>query len=242
MPKLCVNVDHVATVRQARRTNEPDPVAAALVAERSGAIGITIHLREDRRHIQDRDLRLMREVVRGKLNMEMAPVEEMREIALEIRPDQATLVPESREEITTEGGLDAAGNIDKLPEVIDPLRRTGILVSLFVDPDTQQLEAAASLGVDYVELNTAAYSEAEGRESATQELDKLREAAGRANAMGMGVHGGHGLTYLNVAPIADLPHLEELNIGHSIVSHSVFVGFERAVREMAELIERTGAF
>ncbi len=240
MPKLCVNVDHVATIRQARKTNEPDPVAAALIAERSGAIGITIHLREDRRHIQDRDLCLMREVVRGKLNLEMASVEEMLEIALKVRPDQASLVPERREEITTEGGLDAAGQIAKLPEVIEPLRHAGILVSLFIDPDDAQLEAAKKLGADYVELNTAAYSEAKGREAAERELGALREAAERAHALGMGVHAGHGLTYLNVEPVTALPHLEELNIGHSIVSHSVFVGFERAVREMADLVERTG--
>ena len=240
MPKLCVNVDHVATIRQARKTNEPDPVAAALIAERSGAIGITIHLREDRRHIQDRDLCLMREVVRGKLNLEMASVEEMLEIALKVRPDQVSLVPERREEVTTEGGLDAAGQIAKLPEVIEPLRRAGILVSLFIDPDDAQLEAAQKLGADYVELNTAAYSEAKGREAAERELGALREAAERAHALGLGVHAGHGLTYLNVKPVTALPHLEELNIGHSIVSHSVFVGFERAVREMADLVERIG--
>lgn len=241
MPKLCVNVDHVATIRQARRTNEPDPVAAALIAERSGAIGITIHLREDRRHIQDRDLRLMREVVRGKLNLEMAPVDEMLEIALEIRPDQATLVPERREEITTEGGLDAAGQAGRLSKIIEPLRQAGILVSLFIDPGASQLEAAQKLGVDYVELNTAAYSEAKGRKDTAREVETLREAAERAHAMGLGVHAGHGLTYLNVAPVVDLPHLEELNIGHSIVSHAVFAGFERAVREMAALVERNGA-
>ncbi len=240
MPKLCVNVDHVATIRQARRTNEPDPVAAALIAERSGAIGITIHLREDRRHIQDRDLRLMREVVRGKLNLEMAPVDEMIKIALEIRPDQATLVPERREEITTEGGLDAAGQVGRLSQIIEPLSQAGILVSLFIDPDASQLEAAQELGVDYVELNTAAYSETKGWEDAAREIEILREAAERAHAMELGVHAGHGLTYLNVAPVVNLPHLEELNIGHSIVSHAVFAGFERAVREMAALVDRNG--
>lgn len=240
MPKLCVNVDHVATIRQARMTNEPDPVAAALVAERSGAIGITIHLREDRRHIQDRDLRLMREVVRGKLNMEMAPVEEMREIALEIGPDQATLVPERREEITTEGGLDAAGQVARLPEIIEPLRSAGILISLFIDPVGSQLEAAQMLGADFVELNTAAYSEAKGKEAIGKELETLQEAAVRAHTMGLGVHAGHGLTYLNVEPVVNLPHLEELNVGHSIVSHAIFVGFERAVREMAELVGQNG--
>lgn len=239
MPKLCVNVDHVATVRQARMTNEPDPVAAALIAERSGAIGITIHLREDRRHIQDRDLRLMRDVVRGKLNLEMAPVEEMREIALKIRPDQATLVPERREEITTEGGLDAAGQVGRLAEIVGPIRQAGIPVSMFIDPHASQVEASQELGAQYVELNTAAYSEAKNQEEAAAELEHLREAAEKAHGLGLGVHAGHGLTYLNVGPVVKLPHLEELNIGHSIVSHSVFVGFERAVREMAELVERS---
>lgn len=238
MPKLCVNVDHVATIRQARRTNEPDPVAAALIAERSGAVGITVHLREDRRHIQDRDLHLLRKVVRGKLNMEMAPVEEMRGIALDVRPEQATLVPERREEITTEGGLDAAAQKERLADIIGPLREAGILVSLFIDPNDTQVETAHGLGAHFVELNTAAYSEAKDKEAAGRERNQLLQAAEKAHHLGLGVHAGHGLTYLNVEPVAKLPHLEELNIGHSIVSHAVFVGFERAVREMAELIER----
>jgi pyridoxine 5-phosphate synthase len=238
MPKLCVNVDHVATVRQARRTNEPDPIAAALIAERAGAIGITIHLREDRRHIQDRDLHLIRKVVRGKLNLEMAPVEEMRKIALECQPDQVTLVPERREEITTEGGLDAFAQIDRLPAIINPLREAEILVSLFIDPNPAQIEAAHKLGANYIELNTAAYSEAKGREDVKNELFALRESSEQAHRLGMGVHAGHGLTYLNVEPVAALPHLEELNIGHSIVSHAIFAGFEAAVREMSRLVER----
>lgn len=238
MPKLCVNVDHVATVRQARKTDEPDPVAAALIAERAGAVGITIHLREDRRHIQDRDLRLMREVVRGKLNLEMAPIPEMRDIALNVAPEQVSLVPERREEVTTEGGLDAAGQTDRLPEIIVPLREAKILVSLFIDPDDSQIEAAKKLGADSVELNTAAYSEARGEDARKSEIAALRHACERAHALGLGVHAGHGLTYLNVEPIADLPHLEELNIGHSIVAHSIFAGFERAVREMACLVDR----
>ncbi|MEK6711347.1 MAG: pyridoxine 5'-phosphate synthase [Nitrospinota bacterium] len=238
MAKLCVNVDHVATIRQARQTNEPDPVAAALAAERAGAVGITVHLREDRRHIQDRDLRLLRQVVRGKLNLEMAAVAEMRAIALEVRPEQATLVPERRQEVTTEGGLDAAGQAARLPEIIAPLRQAGIALSLFIDPRPGQLEAARALGADFVELNTAAYAEAKTPAQRRRELDALREAAQRAHALGLGLHAGHGLTYLNAAPVAALPRLEELNIGHSIVSHAVFVGFERAVREMADLIAR----
>ena len=236
MPKLCVNVDHVATIRQARRTNEPDPVAAALIAERSGAIGITIHLREDRRHIQDRDLRLMREVVRGKLNLEMAPVDEMIKIALEIRPDQATLVPERREEITTEGGLDAAGQVGRLSQIIEPLSQAGILVSLFIDPDASQLEAAQELGVDYVELNTAAYSETKAWEDTAREMETLRETAERAHAMGLGVHAGHGLTYLNVAPAmlaasGTLEGEDSITFGATVddadlVANALVVGFE----------------
>ena len=240
MAKLCVNVDHVATIREARKTNEPDPVAAALVAERAGAIGITIHLREDRRHIQDRDLKLMRQVVRGKLNLEMAPVAEMQAIALDVKPEQVTLVPERREEITTEGGLDVAGNIEQIAGLMRPLREAGLLLSLFIDPHPEQIEAAKELSADFVELNTAAYSEAKGQVSQEKELASLRNASLLTHGLGIGVHAGHGLTYLNVEAVASLPHLQELNIGHSIVSHSVFVGFERAVREMSDIIERVG--
>ena len=241
MAKLCVNVDHVATIREARKTNEPDPVAAALIAERAGAIGITIHLREDRRHIQDRDLTLMRQVVRGKLNLEMAPVSEMQGIALDVKPEQVTLVPERRQEITTEGGLDVAGNIEQIAGLMKPLRDAGILLSLFIDPHPAQIEAAKVLNTDFVELNTAAYSEAKDSASQDKELASLRDASLQAHDLGIGVHAGHGLTYLNVHAVASLPHLQELNIGHSIVSHSVFVGFERAVREMSDIIERVGA-
>ncbi len=240
MPKLCVNVDHVATIRQARGTNEPDPVAATLIAERAGAVGITIHLREDRRHIQDRDLSLIRQIVRGKLNLEMAPVEEMRGIALDTRPDQVTLVPERREEITTEGGLDVFGQMDRLAAIIDPVQAAKILVSLFIDPESHQIEAAHRLGADYIELNTAAYSEARNSEAVGREISALKKAADQAHALGLGVHAGHGLTFLNVEPIASLPHIEELNIGHSIVSHAVFTGFEAAVGEMARLVEGRG--
>ncbi len=241
MAKLCVNVDHVATIREARKTNEPDPVAAALVAERAGAIGITIHLREDRRHIQDRDLRLMRQVVRGKLNLEMAPVSEMQDIALDVKPEQVTLVPERRREITTEGGLNVADNIEQIASLMKPLREAGLLLSLFIDPHPRQIEAAKELDADFVELNTAAYSEAQSHVSQQKELASLRDASLQAHNIGLGVHAGHGLTYLNVEAVASLPHLQELNIGHSIVSHSVFVGFERAVREMTDIIDRVGA-
>ena len=241
MAKLCVNVDHVATIREARKTNEPDPVAAALIAERAGAIGITVHLREDRRHIQDRDLRLMRQVVRGKLNLEMAPVSEMRSIALDVKPEQVTLVPERREEITTEGGLDVMGNIEEIADVMEPLREAGFFLSLFIDPNPKQIEAAKELKTDFVELNTAAYSEADNHFAQQKELSSLLDASLQAHGLGIGIHAGHGLTYLNVEAVASLPHLQELNIGHSIVSHSVFVGFERAVREMSEIIDRVDA-
>ena len=240
MPKLCVNVDHVATIREARKTNEPDPVAAALIAERAGAIGITVHLREDRRHIQDRDLNLLRQVVRGKLNLEMAPVPEMKDIALDVKPEQVTLVPERREEITTEGGLDVAGNMEQIADLIKPLREAGLLLSLFIDPHPKQIEAARELNAEFLELNTAAYSEANDHVSKEGELASLRNASLQAHEIGMGVHAGHGLTYLNVGAVASLPYLQELNIGHSIISHSVFVGFEKAVREMSDIIERVG--
>ncbi|MFQ5894977.1 MAG: pyridoxine 5'-phosphate synthase, partial [Nitrospinota bacterium] len=196
----------------------------------------TVHLREDRRHIQERDLRLLRQVVRGKLNLEMAPVEEMRRIAIEVRPQQATLVPERRQEVTTEGGLDAAELRAPLKEFITPLREGGIQVSLFIDPDPRQVDAAAELGADYVELNTARYAEARTGEGRAREARTVGETAKGASRLGLGVHAGHGLTYLNVEAIAAIPELEELNIGHSIVSHGVFVGFERAVREMAALV------
>ncbi len=241
MAKLCVNVDHVATIREARKTNEPDPVAAALIAERAGAIGITIHLREDRRHIQDRDLRLMRQVVRGKLNLEMAPITEMQDIALDMEPEQVTLVPERREEITTEGGLDVAGHFEQIANLMKPLRDAGLLLSLFIDPYTEQIEAVKELEADFVELNTAAYAEAKNHASRQKELSELKNASLYAHDLGLGVHAGHGLTYFNVEAVASLPHLQELNIGHSIVSHSVFVGFERAVREMLDIIERVSA-
>ena len=200
MAKLCVNVDHVATIREARKTNEPDPVATALIAERAGAIGITIHLREDRRHIQDRDLTLMRQVVRGKLNLEMAPVSEMQGIALDVKPEQVTLVPERREEITTEGGLHVAGNIEQIADLMKPLARSrDPLESIYRSPSRTQIEAAKELNADFVELNTAAYSEAKDLFSQEKELASLRDASLQAHDLGIGVHAGHGLTYLNVA-------------------------------------------
>ena len=236
MPKLCVNVDHVATIREARKTIEPDPVEAAIIAEKAGAIGITIHLREDRRHIQDRDLVNLKKVVVGKLNLEMAPVNEMFEFATTVRPDQITLVPEKRQEITTEGGLDLVNfDLNTLTTSLNKLD-TDILVSIFIDPSKSQIEIAKQIGVSHIELNTAAYSECDNEKSRSECLKDLTESANYALSVGLRVHAGHGLTYKNVKPICEIPGLEELNIGHSIVSKSVFTGFEIAVRDMVNLL------
>jgi len=236
MVKLGLNVDHVATVREARKTNEPDPVAAAMAAELAGVDGIVCHLREDRRHIQDRDLKLLRQVVRTHLNLEMAATDEMVAIAQKTGPDMVTLVPEKREEVTTEGGLDVQGNYDRLSEVIPALRNGNILVSLFIDPDVEQIKVAARLGADYVEIHTGMYAEATNAQEEADELEKLRHACGIAARLGFGVAAGHGLTYQNVRPIAAIPEVEELNIGHTIISRAVMTGVERAVREMLEII------
>ncbi len=235
MPELGVNIDHVATIREARKTYEPDPVWAASIAELAGADGITVHLREDRRHIQDRDVRLLRETVGVKLNLEMACLPEMVRIGCEIRPDQATLVPERREEVTTEGGLDVVGHREGVREAILRLREAGIVTSLFLDPDQKQLEAAAELQADAVELHTGTYALAKGAEQRAA-LAALAEAGRLVRQLGMTLHAGHGLNYHNVVPVASLEDMSELNIGHSIVSRAVFVGLERAVREMKQLI------
>lgn len=236
MANLGVNIDHVATVRQARQTNEPDPVWAATLAELGGADGITLHLREDRRHIQDRDLRILRETVTVKLNLELACAAEVIDVCCQTRPDQATLVPERREEVTTEGGLDVAGQRDRVAKAIDQLRDAGISVSLFLDPDLKQIEAAANLQVEAVELHTGQYAHASGT-GATKELDELRQASQAIRDAGMVLHAGHGLTYRNVRPVAAIEGMHELNIGHSIVARAVMVGFEQAVREMKRLVE-----
>ena len=237
--RLYVNIDHVATVRQARRTDEPDPVRAAVLAELGGADGITVHLREDRRHIQDRDVRLLRETVRTALNLEVATASEILEIACELRPFQVTLVPEKREEITTEGGLLLRGQkqLDGTRRALDRLREVGIRTSLFIDPDEESIRASVDLGVDAVELHTGEYANA-GPAEVTEQIDRLNRAASLARKLSIAVHAGHGLTYENVAPVAAIPEIEELNIGHSIVSRAVLVGIERAVRDMAELLRR----
>jgi len=237
MPRLGVNIDHVATIRQARRTIEPDPVWAAALAELGGADGITVHLREDRRHIQDRDLRVLKETVQVKLNLEMAAEEAITRIALEIRPEQCTLVPEKREEVTTEGGLDVIGNRDRVQRCVNQLLGAGIEVSLFIDPDPAQIAASRSLGVQAVELHTGRYADAETPELQQRELEVIRSAGKAAREQGLILHMGHGLTYRNVVPIAQVNDVCELNIGHSIVARAVMVGFERAVREMKALIQ-----
>ncbi|MGB5596427.1 MAG: pyridoxine 5'-phosphate synthase [Crocosphaera sp.] len=232
MLTLGVNIDHVATIRQARRTVEPDPVAAAVLAELGGANGITAHLREDRRHIQDRDVRLLRETVRTHLNLEMAATEEMVAIALELKPDYVTLVPEKREEVTTEGGLDVAGSLERLKNVVDRLQGADIPVSLFIDADEAQIKASADTQGKFIELHTGKYADAPNDKSRQQELDLLKIGCEQALSLGLRVNAGHGLTYINVYPVACLPGMEELNIGHTIVSRAVLVGMERAVREM----------
>jgi pyridoxine 5-phosphate synthase len=228
---LGVNIDHIATLRQARRTIEPDPVTAAALAELGGADGITVHLREDRRHIQDRDLRLLRETVRTHLNLEMAATSEMIRIALEVKPDYVTLVPERREEVTTEGGLNVIKHQDHLTQVVDQLQAQGIPVSLFIDPDTEQIQSAAATQTQWIELHTGRYAEAKGA-AQQKELIHLKNGAATALELGLRVNAGHGLTYWNVKPITEIPGMEELNIGHSIISRAVWVGLERAVREM----------
>ncbi|MBD2432549.1 MULTISPECIES: pyridoxine 5'-phosphate synthase [Fischerella] len=232
MPTLGVNIDHIATIRQARRTVEPDPIAGAVLAELGGADGITAHLREDRRHIQERDVRLLRQTVRTHLNLEMAATDEMVAIALDIKPDYVTLVPERREEVTTEGGLDVAGQIDRIGEVVDKLQAADIPVSLFIDAESAQIEASRMVQAKFIELHTGRYAEAKNETSRQQELDLLAAGCKQAIKAGLRINAGHGLTYWNVFPVACLPGMEELNIGHTIISRAVLVGMERAVQEM----------
>ncbi len=240
MTTLGVNVDHIATIRQARQAPEPDPVAAAVLAELSGAHGITVHLRGDRRHISDRDVRLLREVITTRLNLEMAVTEEMISLALEVGPDSATLVPEREGEVTTEGGLDVVKNEREIMGAVERLQAGGLEVSLFIDPDRNQIEHAAITKVTMIEINTAAYSEAvpkglkESDEMFQSELDKIVAAAQLAESLGLRVLAGHGLTYRNVRPVSDIPQITELNIGHNIVARAALVGMERAVREMLD--------
>lgn len=234
--RLGVNLDHVATVRQARRSAEPDPVGAAVLAELGGADGITVHLREDRRHIQDRDLRLLRDIVRGRLNLEMAATAEMIEIALNVKPDQATLVPERREEITTEGGLDLGTDPAAVKRAVGALRHGGIFTALFVDPEPESVKTARKVEADAVEIHTGMYANARSETSVSRERERVTHAARLAARLGLHVHAGHGLNYANVDSIASIPEIEELNIGHAIVSRALFAGLIQAVREMKDRI------
>ncbi len=235
MAKLGVNVDHVATIRQARGGTEPDPVTAAAMAELAGADGITVHLREDRRHIQDRDVMLLRRTVQTHLNLEMAATDEMVAIAMKIVPDYVTLVPEKRQELTTEGGLDVVKYKPNLTKQIDLLHQAGITVSLFVDPDLEQLKASARVKADYIEIHTGTYCDAKGKDQAA-ELAKIEEAIRAGKKLGLGVNAGHGLNYRNTRPVVALGGVEEYNIGHSIIARAVLVGLDRAVREMTEIV------
>ena len=235
MVELGVNIDHIATVRQARKTYEPDPVWAATLAELGGADCITVHLREDRRHIQDRDVRVLRETVTVKLNLEMACYPAIIEIARTIKPDQVTLVPERREEVTTEGGLDILSNRQSVERTVKNMQDAGIYVSLFLDPHPKQISLAAEFGSQAVELHTGSYALATGIDRQT-ELVKLVEAGAMIRRYGMGLHAGHGLNYHNVQSVASIPDMHELNIGHAIVARALMVGMERAVREMKQLL------
>ncbi len=237
--RLGVNVDHVATLRQARRARYPDPIAAAALAELGGAEQITLHLREDRRHIQDRDLKLLRETCQTLLNLEMSATQELVKIAFETKPDVATLVPERREEVTTEGGLDVIGQRDLVRKVVRTLRDAEIEVSLFIDPDLDQVRAAHKVDAQRVELHTGRYAEARGGRERELELSRLVDCAKVASKLGLAVAAGHGLNYQNVQPVARIEEVMELNIGHAIIARAVFVGLERAVREMLELMHRS---
>jgi pyridoxine 5-phosphate synthase len=233
---LGVNIDHIATLRNARGTQYPDPVQAAFIAEQAGADGITVHLREDRRHITDRDVRILRQTIQTRMNLEMAVTDEMLDIAIELKPHFCCLVPEKREEVTTEGGLDVAGQQDKMAIAVESLTKAGILVSLFIDPDHRQIDAAVAVGAPYIEIHTGAYAEAEGELAVKAELHRIAVAATYAAEKGLKVNAGHGLTYHNVQPIAALPEMHELNIGHAIIGQAVMCGLPAAVTDMKLLM------
>ncbi|OEU75999.1 MAG: pyridoxine 5'-phosphate synthase [Desulfuromonadales bacterium C00003093] len=237
MVKLGVNVDHIATIRQARGVDEPDPVAAAMLAEFAGAHGITVHLREDRRHIQDRDVELLRKTVKTRLNLEMALTDEMVAMALKILPDAVTLVPEGRHELTTEGGLDVNLLRATLKQKIVLLKQAGIVVSLFVEPDLEQIKTSYKVGADYIEIHTGSYCEMRTDVDRREQLRRIELAISAAGKLGLGVNAGHGLNYRNIGPVVALKGIEEFNIGHSIVARAALVGMERAVREMLELLK-----
>lgn len=236
MKTLGVNIDHVATLRQARLGNEPDPVTAAFICEMAGADAITVHLREDRRHIQENDVRILKTTLQTRLNLEMAATEELLALALEIEPYSCTLVPEKREELTTEGGLDVKANFDKLKKIVRPLVEHGIIVSIFVDPAAEQIELCKTLGAQFIELHTGKYAEAFNKGDEREEFENLYLASEFAHLKGLGVNAGHGLNYNNVKNIVKIKHIQEFNIGHSIISKAVFSGLDKAVREMKDLL------
>lgn len=237
MAKLGLNIDHIATIRQARAGIEPEPISAAAIAEIAGAEAITVHLREDRRHIQDRDVRMLKQTLKTRMNLEMAATEEIQKIALEVVPYSCTLVPEKRQELTTEGGLDVASKADYLKDYIKTLKNKGIIVSLFIDPSKDQVEASAKCGADFIELHTGRYAQMFNTAEEEKELKKLKDASLLAQSLGLKVNAGHGLNYFNVKPVAQIKNMVELNIGHSIISRAVFVGLEQAVRDMVSLIK-----
>ncbi|MBB5020157.1 pyridoxine 5-phosphate synthase [Chitinivorax tropicus] len=237
MIQLGVNIDHVATLRQARGTRYPSPIQAAVIAESAGADAITVHLREDRRHIQDRDVEILRDVIQTRMNLETAVTDEMLAHALRIRPQDACLVPEKREELTTEGGLDVVGQRAKVKAAINMLTEAGSRVSIFIDPDLKQIDAAKELGAPVIEIHTGRYAEAEDLHTMQLELERIRVAVAHGTKLGLRVNAGHGLHYHNVQKIAAIPDIRELNIGHAIVAQALFVGFKEAVREMKQLIE-----
>lgn len=238
MPRLGVNVDHVATLRQARGGSEPDPVAAALLAELAGADGIVIHLREDRRHIQDRDLALLRQTVKTRLDLEMAADDAMVKIALDVKPHYVTLVPERRQELTTEGGLDVAGHKSRLKRVVSLLQNGGIPVSLFIEPDADQIKASKAIGAEYIEIHTGRYANAQSEQASETEFRAVVKAAQLAARLKLGINAGHGLNYVNIHKLTAISEIEEYNIGHSIVARALLVGMDQAVREMKQLIGR----
>ncbi len=236
--QLCVNVDHIATLRQARGGNEPDPVQGAIICEEHGAAGITVHLREDRRHIQDHDVFALRKVIKGKFNLEMALSDEIIEIARKLKPDQITIVPEKRQEITTEGGLDVKTNFKRICEIVSVFHSENILVSLFIEPEEEAVMLSKESGADFIELHTGAYCNAKVKDTIDKEKVRLFHAASIATNIGIRVNAGHGLNYINTAPILTMPGLEELNIGHSIISRSIFTGLANAVSEMMQIINK----
>jgi pyridoxine 5-phosphate synthase len=242
MPHLAVNVDHVATIRQARGIDEPDPVAAAAICEMAGACGIVVHLREDRRHIQDRDVKILRETVKTKLNLEMGAAKEIIDFALQIKPDLVTLVPEKRQELTTEGGLDVVSQKKKLAKTIGKMTKAGIAVSLFIDPDPSQIKASRDVGATFVELHTGRYADAVDETQQFEEFELIRQSAEEAHLLGLRVNAGHGLNYFNTAAIAAIDPIEELSIGHAIIARSVFSGLDLAVRDMCTIVEGSSIY